>query len=730
MDGILLPHLKEQYGFNSFRTLQHESIEATRHNQDSIVLFPTGGGKSLCYQFPATYFNKVTVVVSPLISLMTDQQHGLTQLGIKSMTLNSANTASDFEIMEAFDEVNLIYCTPEYLVCNTEIIDILQTMHSDGRLCMFAIDEAHCLSEWGHDFRPSYRKLSMIKTHFPDVPVAAFTATATPLVIKDIAKVLNLSPDAVILQKSTRRPNLKLSTWKKTNIRDDLLPLLKGNGTLSESESTIIYVQTRDMTEKITKVLIEAGITAAKYHAGMSNSDRHKNHTDFITDKIRILVATVSFGMGIDKADIRTVIVYGASTDIETYYQEVGRAGRDGVTSNGILFYAPGDFTTNRILLSKSHNAKYRNGLLDLFKKYITSTMCRQYMIEQYFHTGKLPRTREHDQDSLSCMCDNCDISEEGTGTGRDGVNKGVGMLMDFTKEAKLVRQLVQALRSNYGSTKLILALTGSASKKLSAELLNCPQYGISKDRSPKWWKAFMDLLVEHDYLGTTLYANKFPLICSGTKLIKPGETVNLPVSEDMLLLSVDQMYLSQLRGIRTEIATAEHVAPYMVLSDRVLLNVVQGKPEDVEALVGLNGITKLMAEKHGSKFLYKAGTGGSGGTSASSGRVGPRRAPSSTSTSQESLHLFNQGKSFDEIAKHRNLKCTTIENHLATEWGACPDDIDCDRIGLTQEIYDSIEKAIETVGVGRLKPIKELVGVSVTYFQIKISIILYTTAQ
>lgn len=699
----MLEHLKQQYGFNSFRPLQQESIDATIRYKDSIVLFPTGGGKSLCYQFPSTYLNKVTVVVSPLISLMADQQNSLTQLDIKSLTLNSTNTSSDFELLEQLEEVSIIYCTPEYITRNSTIIETLKNMH----VCMFAIDEAHCLSEWGHDFRPSYRKLAVIRTEFPTVPIAAFTATATPRVIKDIAKVLNLK-DELVLQKSSKRPNLKLSVWKKSNPSSDLLPLL-GSG------PTIIYVQTRDMTEKISSMLNDNGINAANYHAGMSNADRHKNHTLFITDKIQVLVATISFGMGIDKADIRTVIIYGASTDIETYYQEVGRAGRDGVVSNGILFHAPSDFTTNRLLLSKSQNSTYRNGLLKMFKQYIDNVngLCRQYMIEHYFRVGKLPENGPTEADK--CLCDVC------TGSGSEPTSTPVAAPVDLTSEAKMVVGLVNSLRADYGGSKLSMTLVGSTNRKLSKELLDSRYHGQGDKRSMEWWKLFIDLLIREGYLANRMYMNKYPLVVSGSKSPAGPGSVMLTVSQDMQLLAVDQGYLDSLRRARSDIAQQEQVAPYMVLSDAVLLRIAEAKPKTLDDLRAVNGITNILADKHGSKFI---------GTKSKIDQSVPVVRNATGSSSKESLTLYKQGKSLNDIAKCRNLKPATIENHLIAEWTQTPHEIDCERLGITQDVYDSVVAAIESVGLSKLKPIKEIVDDSVSYFQIKACIVLYNDSK
>jgi len=686
-------HLKEQYGFNSFRTLQREAIDATLESNDSIVLFPTGGGKSLCYQLPATYLDNITVVISPLISLMADQQLGLK---CNSMVLNSTNTSTDFEIMESIQDVNIIYCTPEYITRNSTIIDLLKSLP----VCMFAVDEAHCLSEWGHDFRQSYRKLGMLKKEFPEVPVAAFTATATPRVIKDIAEVLQLN-NPVILQKGTRRPNLKLSVLRKSNIVDDLLPLL------SNTKTTIIYAQTINMVDKITAALIQNGISTIKYHGKLSNKERQKNHTDFVNDKIRTLVATVSFGMGIDKANIRTVIVYGASTNIETYYQEIGRAGRDGIVSDGILFYAAGDFNINRTLLSGSSNVKYYNGLLAQFKQYIESTTCRQYMIERYFTDGKIsldPRPDTVDK----CLCDNC------TGTHPSVKN----IIKDLTKETKLIISLVKSLRTNYGSTKLIYCLTGSLCKAMTTELKSNLCHGEGRYHSTDWWKEFIELMIQHKFLKHILYKNKYQVVTLGLMAINIGiKPVILSVSEDMQLHDVNKTYLSFLYNARSAIAEQDGVAPYMILSDTVILAIATAQPTTLETLQAIDGVTKLMSEEHGDKLLFR---------NKSVKDPKDRAIPKSTPTTRTTLKLFQQGNTVDEIAESRGIKSSTVEAHLTDEWTLNPELIDEECVGLTQEIYDVVAEAIESVGQKRLRTIKEAVADDITYFQIRTSIIIF----
>jgi len=306
-------------------------------------------------------------------------------------------------------------------------------------------------------------------------------------------------------------------------------------------------------------------------------------------------------------------------------------------------------------------------------------------------------------------------------------------MVIDLTKETRLLVDLVCSLKANYGATKLILALMGSGSKKLSNELQNSPYFGAGKSQSSEWWKPFIEMLVQHNYLKYILYANKFQLVAIGSKSIK--DTVMLPVSEEMQLLGVDQTYLSRLRQARTEIAHQDKVAPYMVVSDTVLLDIAQNKPTTMASLQNINGVTKIMVEKHGDKFLY-----GSIGANPKPDSTKPKSesdsAPTrrwlknSTLSTKESLRLAQAGLSPEEIAKQRGLKSNTIEDHLATEWALEPSEIDEQYVGLTQEIYDAVSDAIQTVGQDKLKPIKDAVSENITYFQIKVCLIMYNEAN
>ncbi|MBS3165822.1 ATP-dependent DNA helicase RecQ, partial [Candidatus Woesearchaeota archaeon] len=338
--------LKQYFGYDTFRPLQSEIIQNVLQKNDSLVLMPTGGGKSLCYQIPALQFAGLTLVISPLISLMKDQVDNLKANGVQAEFINSTLSHQEIEqIKDSIKEkkVKLLYIAPERLALEDFKIFLLSQ-----QISLIAIDEAHCISEWGHDFRKDYRNLTFLKKFFPNVPIIALTATATLKVREDILKQLSLVNSKIFIS-SFDRKNLNLMVMPKKDTFGKILSLLKKN----KDEPAIIYCFSRDDTEKITQKLREAGLKALPYHAGLSSELRKKNQELFIQDKVNIIAATIAFGMGIDKPDIRVVIHHTFSKSIEGYYQEIGRAGRDGLTSDCVLFYTRGDVRKHKFFLDK-----------------------------------------------------------------------------------------------------------------------------------------------------------------------------------------------------------------------------------------------------------------------------------------------------------------------------------------------------------------------------------------
>ncbi|MGL5261975.1 MAG: DNA helicase RecQ, partial [Bacteroides sp.] len=460
----MLETLKTKFGYTSFRPLQKEIIECLLQRKDCIVLMPTGGGKSICYQLPALLMKGVAVVVSPLISLMKDQVESLEANGIHAGALNSSNTETENELIKKQcrqGKISLLYISPEKLLAE------LHYFLKDIDISLFAIDEAHCISQWGHDFRPEYTQLGVLHHYFSRIPIIALTATADKITRQDIAKQLNLDKPKLFVS-SFDRPNLSLKVltgFQQKEKHKYILNFIEER----PSEAGIIYCLSRKNTERICRYLQKEGIKATIYHAGLSNAAREEAQDDFIKDQVQVVCATVAFGMGIDKSNVRWVIHYNMPKSIESYYQEIGRAGRDGVASDTVLFYNVGDI----ILLTKFANESQQREInlekLDRIQQYAESSICRRRILLNYFGEES-----SHD-------CGNCDVC------------KNPPQKFDGTVLVQMALSAIARTNEAVTSRVLVNILRGTLTPEITNHRFNeIKTFGVGRDIPTQNWNSYL----------------------------------------------------------------------------------------------------------------------------------------------------------------------------------------------------------------------------------------------
>ena len=581
--------LQDYFGHNDFRELQEEIIDTILDNQDILTILPTGGGKSLCYQLPSLMMSGVTVVISPLLALMYDQVVSLNANGIKASMISSGQSLEEIREVERSvirSEIKLLYVAPERLE-NRYFISLLHR----SRVNFFVVDEAHCLSQWGHEFRESYRKLSILKEQFPHTTITTFTATATNLVQDDIIKTLNMK-NAKTIKSSIYRDNLALRV--KHRIDDGKLQLLEFLK-LHKGESGIVYTLSRKSTESIASFLSSKRIKAKAYHAGLETNKRNSIYNEFIEDKIDIVVATIAFGMGIDKADIRFVAHLNLPKNLESYYQEVGRAGRDGEHSETLLLFTTADLVRQRLFIDELKSGLYKQNAyhkLQSISKFATANECRHQIIASYF------------QESISrCqnMCDNC-------------IEIGINF-KDITEASKKILSTIYRTNQNHSASYIVEVLKGSQRREIIENTHNkLSVYNIGDEYSKSQWLTIIDRLLELNALEIdTKRAYKITLIAQD---ILRGK-IEVDIREDRLsvkfktryspvakLGAINQSILKRLIEVAREIAIENSIPSPRVLSQKSLKEMSQQLPTDKKSMLAISGIGEVKYQRYAKRFI------------------------------------------------------------------------------------------------------------------------------
>ncbi|TAH14331.1 MAG: DNA helicase RecQ [Runella slithyformis] len=673
--------LKQYFGYDTFRPLQADIIDTILRNEDCMVLMPTGGGKSLCFQVPALLKEGLTVVLSPLIALMKDQVEALRGNGVGAAYLNSSLSQQEQDSVLwkcKLGELKLLYVAPERLF-SQNTLRFLQ----DLQISLFAIDESHCISAWGHDFRPEYRQLSILKREFPQVPIVALTATADRVTRRDILKQLGIV-DAPVFLASFDRPNLSLTVLPGLRRTEQIKRFVSER----PKQPGIVYCLSRKGTESVCEGLQKAGISAAYYHAGMSSDERSRAQERFLRDDVQVMVATVAFGMGIDKSNIRWVIHYNLPSNVESFYQEIGRAGRDGLPADTVLFYSFSDFMMRQEMITKSESPQEQKEVLEAklnrIKQYAEADICRRRILLSYFN------------ENVEKDCGNCDVC-------RNPRSK-----FDATLIAQKALSGIARTRQNVAMGMLIDILRGSRNQNILRQGYDkLPTFGVGKDLRGEQWADYLSQLLNSGIIDIAYdEGHAFKLNDKSWDVLKNGLKVDLvqfvsgeerkarqeelaPKEKTKKEVIKDAMF-ERLRTLRKQISDKLDLPPFVIFSDATLSEMAQRRPISEAQMKAISGVGDEKYKRYGKAFIDEIVA-----FARENNQTGTRVAVKGL-TYLDTLELYEQGLDLQSIAETRNLNAGTIVGHLV-KLKAEGHDIDFWRFIRKQE-YEAIMEAARAV--------------------------------